>query len=91
MPTRWCGHALVPGLDERLNQMADHIIASIDEGQPDEALIIGHSFGTQPCIASGRRVLARRPDLGQPGSPLALVTLGATGAARLPQEAQLVS
>lgn len=68
----------VPGLDERLNRMADHIIASIDDGKPDEAVIIGHSFGTSLATIVGSRVLAKRPDLGTAGSPLALVTLGQT-------------
>jgi len=68
----------VLGLDERLNQMADHIIASIDEGRPDEALIIGHSFGTTLATLVASRVLDRRPDLGAKDSPLGLVTLGQT-------------
>lgn len=68
----------VPGLDERLNQMADHIIASIEEGKPEEAVIIGHSFGTSLATIVAARVLAKRPDLGTADSPLALVTLGQT-------------
>lgn len=70
----------VPGLDERLNQMADHIIASIDEGKPDEALIIGHSFGTTLATLVASRVLERRPEWGAEDSPLGLVTLGQTQA-----------
>ncbi|MGV3551404.1 lipase family protein [Rhizobium sp.] len=68
----------VPGLDERLNQMADHIIASVEEGKPDEAVIIGHSFGTSLATIVTARVLAKRPEWGQKDSPLALVTLGET-------------
>jgi pimeloyl-ACP methyl ester carboxylesterase len=68
----------VPDLDQRLDQMADHVIASIDEGKPDEAVIIGHSFGTTLATIVASRVLAKRPDLGAKGSPLALVTLGQT-------------
>ncbi|MDB5523160.1 MAG: hypothetical protein JWM58_923 [Rhizobium sp.] len=70
----------VPGLDERLNQMADHVIAAIEEGNPDEALIIGHSYGTSLATIVAARVLERRPDLGSKDSPLALVTLGQTQA-----------
>jgi hypothetical protein len=70
----------VPGLDERLNQMADHIIATIDEGQPDEALIIGHSYGTALATILAARVLERRPEWGGKNSPLGLVTLGQTQA-----------
>jgi len=68
----------VPGLDERLNQMADHIVASIEEGRPDEALIIGHSFGTTLATIVASRVLERRPELGAKDSPLGFVTLGQT-------------
>lgn len=70
----------VPGLDERLNQMADHIVASVEEGQPDEALIIGHSYGTALATVVAARVLERRPQWGAKGSPLGLVTLGQTQA-----------
>ena len=68
----------VPDLDQRLNDMADHIIASVEEGKPDEAVIIGHSFGTSLATIVAARVLAKRPEWGQKGSPLALVTLGET-------------
>jgi hypothetical protein len=68
----------VPGLDERLNQMADHVIASIEAGQPDEALIVGHSFGTSLASILTSRVLERRPEWGGKDSPLALITLGET-------------
>lgn len=68
----------VPGLDERLDQMADHIVASIEEGRPDEALIIGHSFGTTLATIVTARVLERRPELGAKDSPLGFVTLGQT-------------
>ncbi|MBL0372534.1 alpha/beta hydrolase [Rhizobium sp. KVB221] len=68
----------VPGLDERLNQMVDHIVASIDEGKPDEALIVGHSFGTSIASIVTSRVLERRPEWGAKDSPLGLVTLGET-------------
>jgi pimeloyl-ACP methyl ester carboxylesterase len=67
-----------PGLDARLNEMADHVIASIEEGKPDEALIIGHSFGTSMATLLTSRVLARRPEWGKADSPLTLVTLGQT-------------
>lgn len=68
----------VPGLDARLNEMADHIIASIEEGKPDEALIIGHSYGTALATIVAARVLERRPEWGGKDSPLGLVTLGQT-------------
>ena len=70
----------VPGLDERLNQMADHVVASIEEGNPDEALIIGHSYGTALATILASRVLERRPQWGAKDSPLGLVTLGQTQA-----------
>jgi pimeloyl-ACP methyl ester carboxylesterase len=70
----------IASLDERLNQMADHIVAAIEEGKPDEALIIGHSFGTALCTIVAARVLERRPDWGSQDSPLGLVTLGQTQA-----------
>jgi Lipase (class 3) len=68
----------VVGLDERLDQMADHIVASLDAERPDEALIIGHSFGTTLATIVAARVLERRPELGANGAPLTLVTLGQT-------------
>jgi hypothetical protein len=68
----------VPELDKRLEDMADHIVASIEEGKPDEALIIGHSYGTTLATIVASRVLAKRPELGRAGSPLGLVTLGQT-------------
>jgi hypothetical protein len=70
----------VPGFDERLNQMADHIVAAIEEAKPDEALIIGHSYGTALATVVAARVLERRPDLGAKSSPLGLITLGQTQA-----------
>ena len=68
----------VAGLDERLDQMADHIVATVEAGKPDEALIIGHSFGTTLATIVAARVLERRPDWGSKDSPLALITLGET-------------
>ncbi|MDO6965509.1 lipase family protein [Rhizobium alvei] len=68
----------VSGLDERLNQMVDHIIETVDSGKPDEALIIGHSFGTTLATIVASRVLERRPEWGGKDSPLALITLGQT-------------
>lgn len=68
----------VSGLDQRLNDMADHVVASIEAGQPDEALIIGHSFGTSLASILTARVLERRPQWGGKDSPLALITLGET-------------
>lgn len=68
----------VPGLDQRLNEMADHVVASIEEGKPDEALIIGHSYGTALATILASRVLERRPEWGEKGSPFGLVTLGQT-------------
>ncbi len=65
-------------ISERIEQMADHIIASIDTERPDEALIIGHSFGTALASLLAARILKKRPDLGQKGSALTLVTLGQT-------------
>jgi hypothetical protein len=70
----------VPGLDERLNQMADHVVTAIEEGQPDEALIIGHSYGTALATVLAARVLERRPEWGGKNSPFGLVTLGQTQA-----------
>jgi pimeloyl-ACP methyl ester carboxylesterase len=70
----------VAGLDERLDQMADHIVGAIEEGQPDEALIIGHSYGTALATIVAARVLERRPAWGTKDSPLGLVTLGQTQA-----------
>jgi pimeloyl-ACP methyl ester carboxylesterase len=70
----------IPGLDERLDQMVDHIVASIEAGRPDEALIIGHSYGTALATVVAARVLERRPDWGGENSPLGLVTLGQTQA-----------
>jgi pimeloyl-ACP methyl ester carboxylesterase len=68
----------VDKIHQRLDDFADHIIATIDREQPDEALIIGHSFGTSLASILASRILAKRPDLGQEGSKLALVTLGQT-------------
>lgn len=70
----------VAGLEDRLNQMADHIVATVEQGKPDEALIIGHSFGTALATVVTARVLERRPDWGGKDSPLGLVTLGQTQA-----------
>lgn len=68
----------VPGLDERLDQMADHIIESIETGKPDEALVIGHSYGTTLATIVASRVLAKRPEWGKADSGFGLVTLGQT-------------
>jgi hypothetical protein len=68
----------VAGFDERLDRMADHIAAAIGEAGPDEALIIGHSYGTALATIVAARVLQRRTDLGAKDSPLGLVTLGQT-------------
>lgn len=68
----------VAGLQERLDSFADHIIETIDREKPDEALLIGHSFGTSLATIVASRILAKRPDLAKPGSPFTLVTLGQT-------------
>ncbi len=68
----------VDRIHERIDDMADHIIASIDRDQPDEALIIGHSFGTSLASILASRIVEKRPDLGRAGSKLTLVTLGQT-------------
>lgn len=74
------GKDSVPGLDERLDQMAEHVIATIEADRPDEALIVGHSFGTSLASLVASRVLAKRPEWGRADGPLTLVTLGSTQA-----------
>lgn len=70
------GDGKVPGIHERMDAMADHIVATIEKEKPDEALIVGHSIGTTLATVVGSRVLKRKPELGAAGSPLALATLG---------------
>ena len=70
----------VNGFDARLEEMANHIVETVEAGKPDEAVIIGHSFGTSLATMVASRVLAKRPEWGRKGSPLSLVTLGQTQA-----------
>jgi hypothetical protein len=66
----------IDGLDQRLDEMADHIIATIEADTPDEALILSHSLGTALATLVAARILRRRPEWGGRDSPLGLVTLG---------------
>ena len=79
------GLGLLPDLEARLDQFADHIVrqsysdhdADADPGSvaagtaPDEILLIGHSTGTIMASSVLGRVLAQRPDL-----KISLLTLG---------------
>ena len=65
------GLGLLPDLEARLEQFADHIVRQSLDAAPDEILLIGHSTGTIMASSVLGRVLARCPEL-----KMSFLTLG---------------
>ena len=66
----------VPGLEQRLDELAEALVRCAEAGESREILVVGHSTGSQMAASVVARALARAPWLGQRGPELALLTLG---------------
>lgn len=66
----------VAGLDDKLGEFADQIVAAAQAGEHDEILVVAHSHGVQLVVSVMALALARYPKLGKQGAPVSLLTLG---------------
>ncbi|MBQ0932732.1 hypothetical protein [Ideonella alba] len=66
----------VPGIQARIDQLADELVQRATDGQARELLVVGHSTGTQMAAMVMARALRKAPWLGQRGPQVALLTLG---------------
>ena len=66
----------VAGLDDRLGEFADQIVAAAQAGEHDEILVVAHSHGVQLVVSVMAMALAKYPKLGRQGTPVSLLTLG---------------
>lgn len=66
----------LPELDQRLDELADELLRSVEGTEAREVMLVAHSTGAMLAVAVMSRVLARSPALGQQGARLSLLTLG---------------
>ena len=66
----------VPGLTQRLDELADVLVARAEAADARELLVVGHSTGSQMAVSVVARALQKAPWLGARGPSLALLTLG---------------
>lgn len=52
-----------PSIEERYRQFAEQLTQEINDNQPDEILIVGHSFGSVWAVMALHLALAEKPDL----------------------------
>jgi pimeloyl-ACP methyl ester carboxylesterase len=68
-------HSRLPDLEERLDRMADHLLASLRDASFEEVIVVGHSTGTMMAASVVGRAAQRVPEaIADPR--LALLTLG---------------
>jgi len=66
----------VPGLDSRLDAMAEALCRQAREATDDEILLVGHSLGTIMAVSVLARALRLDPELTRHGPAIGLLTLG---------------
>lgn len=68
----------VPALEQRLDRVAQELVAAARAGGADEILVVGHSLGAVLAIDLLDRALRLDPDLGRSGARVALVSVGSS-------------
>ncbi len=69
-----------PGLNRRLDRLAQELAAAARAGEADEILLLGHSLGAVLAIDLADRALRLDPGIasGRDGTPLTLVSVGSS-------------
>ena len=67
-----------PVLDGRLERVARDLVAAAESDQADEILVTGHSLGAVLAIDLMDRALRLKPDLGETGPRIAILSIGSS-------------
>jgi pimeloyl-ACP methyl ester carboxylesterase len=65
-------------MEKRIDDFANIILKRVRTADVDEILIVGHSLGAAVAIASLARSLVQDPELAAHGTPVCVLTVGAT-------------
>jgi pimeloyl-ACP methyl ester carboxylesterase len=71
-------HGERPAMETRIDHFASNILERVQKGGVDEIVIVGHSLGAAMAVAAVARALKLDPQLAAHGTPLCLLTVGAT-------------
>jgi pimeloyl-ACP methyl ester carboxylesterase len=64
-------------IEQRMDMFARSVVDAVTASKADEVVIVGHSFGSVLAMEVLGRALVRKPELGEDGPCVALLTLGA--------------